>query len=237
LKYYRLMTALPALPDEVAPLSVPFKNIVEQILDETSTSSHGELVNSILYIIDTANAENILLGRETFDERGVHSREDFETIYNLPDFIQEVVTSDDGSPPDQIVKKLWEGYFNFLLDLASASSSAFLRGFVEFEIGIRNAVAKQRAEQIGIDSESAQVAGGENAAMFQALVMRASEAEDPLKRELVIDNERLNLYRELEGIDGFSVDALLAYIAGAILIDSWSQGTETDPKKLLEVFA
>lgn len=237
MKYYRLMTALPPLPDEVAPLSVPFKNIVEQIVDETSGTTDGELVNSILYIIDTANAENILLERELFDERGVHPREDFETIYNLPPFIQEVITSDDGSLPDAIVRKLWEGYFNFLLELSRDSSSSFLKGFAEFEIGIRNAIARQRAESLGVDSDQAQVAGGENATLFSALILRASEAEDPLKRELVIDNERLNLYRELEGIDGFSIDALLAYTAGAILIDSWSQGTQTDPKKLLEVFA
>lgn len=231
------MTALPPLPDNVAPLPVPFRSIVEQVLEETGGTSHEELVLAVLFIVDTANAQHIILGHDSFDERGVCSREDFDTIFNLPPFIQEIMSSDDGSGHDQIVKNLWEGYFQYLLETASEKGSAFLRNFSEFEVGIRNAVAKQRAETLGLDSEAAQVASGENASLFHGLVMKASEAEDPMKRELVIDNERLSLYRELEGIDGFSIDALLAYIAGALLIDSWSRGTETDPKNLLEVFA
>ena len=237
MKFYRLMTSLPMIPDEVAPLSVAVDEIVAQILDEVS-GAQRELVDALLWQVDAANAEAILLGTVLFDPWGTLSREDFETRLNLPPFLDDVFRSTEtAGQPAQLVQMVWESYYGALIELAERHSCRFLRSFAQFETGLRNAIAKKRAEVLSTDVDAAQVLGGADALLYQQLVLRASEAEDPQAREMILDRERIALYQELEGIDPFGLDALLAYLASALVLDSWRMDKEVDPENMLEVFA
>lgn len=236
MKYYRLVTALPQLPDGFGPLAVPLPEIVTEVLDEVD-GSDAELVRALLWFIDTANAENILLGRSHFDPRGTCTREQWETRQDLPSFLDEILRSEESLQPAQQVARLWNAYFSQLAAIAEKHQNSFLSQFVEVETGLRNAVARLRAEQMSIDPDLAMVAGGEGALQYQALALRAAESADPEARERVLDRERLAIYQEIEGIDPFSIDAVLAYIACALVLDSWRAAEETDPETMLEVFA
>ncbi len=133
--------------------------------------------------------------------------------------------------------RLWNAYFSRLATIAEKHQNRFLAQFVEVETGLRNAVAHIRAEQMSIDPDLAMVAGGDGAQQYQAMALRAAEAPDPPSRERLLDREKLAIYQEIEGIDPFSIDAVLAYLACALVLDAWRAGEETDPETMLEVFA
>ncbi|MBU1537675.1 hypothetical protein KKF84_20335 [Myxococcota bacterium] len=231
------MTALPTLPDEVVPLSQPVAEIVCQVLEEVG-GAHRELIDALLWQIDAANAESVLLGKDLFDPRGTLPREEFDTRLNLPPFLDEVFRSaDTAGQPQVTVQLIWESYYNALIELGDKHSCRFMRSFVQFETGLRNAIAKKRAEVLSLDADAAQVLGGADAMFYAQLVLRAQEAEDPQAREMILDRERLALFQELEGIDPFAIDALLAYLASALVLDSWRVEKDVDPETMLEVFA
>ncbi len=236
MKYYRLVTALPPLPEGFGPPPAPLPEIVQDILDEVD-GADAELVQALLWFIDTANAESILLGRSHFDPRGTCTREQWDARQDLPVFLDEILRSEESLQPAQQVARLWNAYFAQLAAIAEKHGNHFLSCFVEVETGLRNAVARLRAEQMSIDPDLAMVAGGEGAAQYQAAALRAAEAPDPQARERVLDRERLAFYQEIEGIDPFSIDAVLAYLASALVLDAWRVTEETDPETMLEVFA
>lgn len=236
MKYYRLVTALPSLPESFGPITVSLPEIVEHVLDEVD-GADAELVRALLWFIDTSNAESLLLGRSYFDPRGTCTREQWEMRRDLPDFLDEILRSEESLQPAQQVSRLWNAYFSCLASIAEKHKNRFLFQFVEVETGLRNAVARVRAEQMSIDPDLAMVAGGESAQQYQAIALRATEAPDPQLRERVLDRERLAIYQEIEGIDPFSIDAVLAYIACALVLDSWRATEDTDPETMLEVFA
>ncbi len=236
MKYYRLVTALPPLPDGFSPLPVPLQEIVQLILDEVD-GIDAELIHAVLWFIDTHNAEMILLKRSHFDPRGTCSQEQMETRQMLPAFLDEILRSEESLQPAQQVARLWNAYYLALAEIAERTRNRFLSEFVEMEIGLRNAIARQRAERMNVDPDLAMVQGGEGAGLYHGLVLRAAEAPDPESRERILDRERVNLIQELEGIDPFSIDAILAYLSVALVVDSWRVTEETDPETMLEVFA
>jgi vacuolar-type H+-ATPase subunit C/Vma6 len=234
--YYRLVTALPPLPDGFGPLSVPLPEVVALILDEVD-GDHAELVHALLWFIDTQNAEALLLKKSFFDPRGTCTQEQLETRQSLPAFLDEILRSEESMQPAQQVARLWNAYFAQLTAVAEKHRNRFLSEFVELETGLRNAIAHLRAEQMSVDPDLAMVQGGEGASLYQALVLRAAEAPDPESRERLLDRERVALYQELEGIDPFSIDAILSYLSAALVLDAWRVTEATDPETMLEVFA
>ena len=236
MNYYRLVTALPPLPDGFGPLAVPLPEVVAQILDEVE-GADAELVHALLWFIDTQNAEAVLLKKSHFDPRGTVTLEQLETRQGLPAFLDELLRSEESLQPAQQVSRLWNAYFAQLNAIAERLDNRFLSEFVELETGLRNAVARVRADQMSVDPDLAQVHGGEGAGLYQALVLRAAEAPDPEARERLLDRERVALYQELEGIDPFSIDAILSYLSAALVLDAWRVSEATDPETMLEVFA
>ncbi|MBU1243277.1 DUF2764 domain-containing protein [Myxococcota bacterium] len=236
MNYYRLVTALPPLPDGFGPLSVPLPEVVALILDEVD-GDHAELVHALLWFIDTQNAEALLLKKAFFDPRGTCTLEQMETRQSLPAFLDEILRSEESLQPAQQVARLWNAYFAQLTAVAEKHKNRFLSEFVELETGLRNAIAHLRAEAMSVDPDLAMVQGGEGASLYQALVLRAAEAPDPETRERLLDRERVALYQELEGIDPFSIDAILSYLSAALVLDAWRVTEATDPETMLEVFA
>ncbi|MDA3864970.1 MAG: DUF2764 family protein [Deltaproteobacteria bacterium] len=238
MKYYRLMTSLPPVKGDLKSTSIPsLSKITHQIFSEVG-GRDKDLVSSILWFVDTANAEAILFEKDFFRKSGTLSREDFENKLDLPPFLDNIFRMEQGVVQKEILlKKLWESYFNALIEISRKYNSKFLQGYTEMEIGLRNAVAAARAKKLGIEEGKIQIFNGKNSFQYGSLVLRASEAKDPQERELVIDKARLAYYLELEGIDPFSIDAVLAYLAKAMVIDSWKTEKDADIEKMLEVFA
>ncbi len=56
---------------------------------------------------------------------------------------------------------------------------------------------------------------------FSTLVTRLKGAGNPLEAERLVDEERLRQITRCEGIAGFSIDALLAYVARSRVYSRW----------------
>lgn len=238
MKYYRLMTSVPPVKGDLKSTSTPSLSKISQLIFTEVEGSDKELVSSILWFVDTANAEAVLLDKDHFRESGTISKEEFENKLDLPPFLDNIFRMEQGVVQQEILlKKLWESYFNALIEISRKHNSKFLQGYTEMEIGLRNAIAAVRAKELGVEEGKIQIFNGKNSFQYGSLVLRASEAKDPQERELVIDKARLAYYLELEGIDPFSIDAVLAYLAKAMVIDSWKTDEDADIEKMLEVFA
>ncbi len=235
MKYYRLLTSLPPLPETVAPLPIGLSEILAEVRADVE-GRDARLMSALLWLIDTANAERMFLGQDVFDPRGMLTREQLENRRDLPDFIEDFLAGEDsGLKPQASVERLWTMCFEAMVDVAEQHGSDFLREYALMEIGIRNALARVRAEESGHEGEVPQILGGEGADAYSALVMRAMEARDPAERAKRLDSEKISYIKELEGIDPFSADALMAYVATALILDQWKK-EELSPDKLLEVF-
>ena len=72
---------------------------------------------------------------------------------------------------------------------------------------------------------------------MQGLISALAEAANPMERERMLDSARLKMVDTFAGVDPFSTDAALAYLAALLILDRWDVGETADVAKMLEVFA
>ena len=239
MKYYRLLSMVPALPEvpEAPPLSL--ENLIE-VCGEDVAGKDLELVHALLGFLDCRNVEALLRGHDTFDERAPISREQLEERQELPDYLAEFLEAhDSGSISDDYpFDALWRDYFTQLYEEADRSGSTFLKEWSVYEVTLRDAITRQRAEALGekADLRVSGVAAGEGEG-HGALLSTLSEAANPMERERLLDTARLAKIDSIAGIDPFSTDAVLSYVAATMILDRWDVGKSADVTKMLEVFA
>jgi len=239
MKYYRLLSMVPALPEapEAPPLSL--ENLVE-VCGEDVAGKDLELVQALLGFLDCRNVEALLQGHDTFDERAPLSRVALDEREDLPEYLEAFLEAhDSGSISDDYpFDALWRDYFTHLYETADLSGSAFLMEWSVYEVTLRDAITRQRAESLGDKAEmrmsGVAAAEGEN---HGALLSTLSEAANPMERERLLDTARLAKIESISGIDPFSTDAVLSYVAATMILDRWDVGKSADVTKMLEVFA
>ncbi len=238
MKYYRLLSMFPALPEapEAPPISLDAAR--EAILEELSEHDRV-LAAALLGFLDCRNVEALLQGHDVFDQRALLSGEQLRERSDLPPYLADFLESwDSGALSDDYpFEALWRGYYSYLLELADHEHSVFLQEWVTFEITLRDTLAKRRAEAMGRKGEGntsgIAVQGGEN---HSALLSAITEASSPMDQERILDQARLGKIESISGIDPFSTDAALAYLAASLILDRWNIGKSADIAKMLEVF-
>ena len=239
MKYYRLLSMVPALPETPDAPPMSLENLIE-VCGEDVGGKDLELVHALLGFLDCRNVEALLLGHDTFDARAPISREQLEERQELPDYLAEFLEShDSGSIADDYpYDALWRDYFTHLYEVAESSGNGFLEEWSVYEVTLRDAITRQRAEALGekADLRVSGVAAGEGEG-HGALLSTLSEAANPMERERLLDTARLAKIDSIAGIDPFSTDAVLSYVAATMILDRWDVGKSADVTKMLEVFA
>ncbi|MFC1923752.1 DUF2764 family protein [Chloroflexota bacterium] len=141
----------------------------------------------------------------------------------LPDYLNAQATEDDLQSPADL---LWANYYQHAFDVANGSSgSDFLKKWIAFEIGLRNALVLARAKSLGLDSHSYMVVDDIGSAKneFDSLVTEWSSASDPLEGLRVLDRGRWRWINQNDDWFGFSDDELAAYAAKLILLKRWKR--------------
>jgi hypothetical protein len=238
MKYYRLLTALPALPDSPGRSQITLEEVIS-MFQQDLVEEDWVLAEAVLRWLDCENYEAKITGRQIFDERARLKRESLDDRRELPDFIVDFAEAlESGSlggsyPPDE----LWRAYHRNLTEAAKIHHCPTLGEWASWEGGLRNALARIRAQAMGADLEGRLFEDAEDESLYSELVVWAGEAADPLERERILDQARLNKLTELAGASPFSREAALCYLTAILVLDRWYLPKDVDAEKLLEVFS
>ena len=141
----------------------------------------------------------------------------------LPAFLLPDDPSDGQDNPRLAVDAIWSRYFYRAAQVAKGTGSQFLKGWVGFEVGLRNAVATARAQGLDLDPAAYLVAPelGDRDQDFSAVVSAWSSAADPLAGQEVLDKARWEWVEEHGRWFSFKADEIEAYAAKLILLHRW----------------
>lgn len=217
--YYIL--SLLKTPDDLGsppPMTLPdFLDHVREIDGNTS------LIEAIFLSDDLLQHQAYLSGElENFDPV-VLSEAQIKDEEPLPDYLSTQAIEDDLQNP---IDSLWANYYQHALDVANdRGGSDFLKKWIAFEIGLRNALVMARAKSLGLDPYSHMVVDDIGSAKdeFDSLVIEWSSASDPLEGLRVLDRARWRWINENDDWFGFSDDELAAYAAKLILLKRWKR--------------
>lgn len=239
MKYYRLLAMVPPLPEAPEAPPLPLEELI-QLFTEDMQESDRALAVTLLGFLDCRNIEARLQDHGVFDERAPLTTEALDEKTELPEYIGEFLEAYEAGSlnEDYGFDALWRAYFTHLVETADLCRSPFLREWAGYEITLRDALARQRAEALG-DKGDMRVSGvpvdaGED---HGSLLSTLAEAANPMERERLLDTARLAKIDSISGIDPFSTDAALAYLAATLILDRWDVGKAADVAKMLEVFA
>ncbi len=233
--YYRLMTVLPALPDRPEPPAWRLEQVWAAVAEELEGRAL-EAAQAVIEFLDCRNLESILLDRQAFDERARLTREQLAEREGLPEYMANFLAAwDSGAVSGPYpLDGLWRAYFSHLHEIGVRARSRFLQDWATWEVAVRNALARERAGKLGWEAEArlAEPLHGEPAT--EELLVQVREATEPLERKRILDQARLQAIEALAGRDPFGLDAVLAYLASMLVLDSWVVPAEVDLDELLE---
>ena len=247
MKYYRLMCSLPPLPliPQTPPMSL--RDVAEALHVDLSPN-HWCLAHSLLLAEDVHQLEALISGvieSPTPDIAfSAFSLFADPVLVDWPEFAIDVrqQVQDATVSIDEAIGKLWCGYFAMLSELASQSRSAFLAEYVAFEVPLRNALARYRADRIGRDVTDHLLDESTGGYRPDDLVSQFVEQTDPVEKDKLVDTARLVAFDSFAGTDPFGIDAVLAYVASATVLQRWAfadvhrDSESTDVKQMLEVW-
>jgi len=141
----------------------------------------------------------------------------------LPDFLTTPAVEND---IHNSIDSIWDSYYHHVLDIAGGSGgSDFLKKWVAFEVGLRNALVVARAKSLDIDPHSYLVADNVGSAKneFDSVVSEWSLASNPLEGSKVLDQARWRWIGQNDNWFSYSDDELAAYAAKLILLKRWKR--------------
>jgi hypothetical protein len=229
------MTLLPALPEKPQPPPMPLEEVLVHLRDSLD-GDDWEAADALLQTLDCRNVEAVVRDWPIFDDRALRPKHAIEDHEDLPAYMDEFLMAwEAGSlPGDYPLGKLWQGYFRNLMETAERVGSTFLKEWLTWEISLRNELAEERAERLDWSVDEHLLEPPHGQPTHQDVLVRMREASDPLDRQRKLDGARLAAIEAFSGIDPFSVDAVLSYVAAVLILDGWRLPESPEPEKLLE---
>jgi hypothetical protein len=222
---YYLLTALPGLGDQLDnPIPLSPKELLEHV---RGNSAPEALVKAILLGDDLLQRQSFLAGETPEPAAVVLSDAQIRNEEPLPAYLQEVIASESTAniADNFLLDRLWEAYYRYGKEAAEKCNSAFLSGWIGYNVGLNNALVTARARALDLEVEGYLVA--EDLASedddFASVVNEWSGAAQPLDGLLVIDTARWDWLMEHEAWFSFSDDELAVYAAKLMLQARWQR--------------
>jgi hypothetical protein len=214
------------LPDLKLFGSVP--PIAKQELLAVVTESGGpaDVVRTLLLSDDLLQREAVLVGEVEPDQADL-------TIFSLQEANDERflpvlwAPAQEDEPEDSRIliaaDRIWRRYFNHAAEIARRTHTNFLAAWVGFEVGLRNAAAKARAEALELDPGNYVVAPelADPEIRFDNILGDWIAASNPLDGFRVMDRARWEWLTDHERWYSFSDDEIAAYTAKLMLLHRW----------------
>ncbi len=222
-QYFRL-TALPVLdpPPADPPLSL------EDFYRDVPAGRPGRLARMILLSHDLLLREALRSGEIESASPVVLSQEQLRGDAPVPAELEP--SSETPEAPAFPQDALWSAYYRHAVALADAERSGFLREWVGWEVGLRNALAIARARALGMDPGRYAVALDLQQFEGEAEAAEASwsAATDPLTglQALLMASWRWIDHREPWFT--FEDDEFAAYAAKLVLLHRWHRSVEPE---------
>ncbi|MHC4323993.1 MAG: DUF2764 family protein [Planctomycetota bacterium] len=225
-RYEYLLSVLPTLEPMggIPPLSK--QDFLEQVIDSNGPVSTVEmlLLNDDLLQYQAFLAEEI---KEDRIDLAILSLDKAEDESVLPDFLLPKETTEEQQEEQQSMRLsvdgIWERYFHHAASVAKRAQSSFLKAWVGFEVGLRNALAAARAQTLELEPEAYLVAPelADNKINYHHIVSEWSGASNPLNAQRVLDEARWDFCEEHGGWYSFHACEIEVYAAKLMLLHRW----------------
>jgi hypothetical protein len=214
-RFYYLVTSLPALGalGSAPPLSP--RGLLERL-----DAAPLDLATAIFLPDDLLQRESFLAGRREPFEPAVLTSEQIRGEAPLPALL------DPHSPAKTravAADAVWEACYAHAAAMARRHASRLLAEWVRYEVGLRNALAADRARLLGLDPESWLVARelGAPQEEFAGAVRAFAAAPDPLRAQRALDRARWSWSLDHDDWFGFGQDEVAAYALRLGWIARW----------------
>ena len=143
----------------------------------------------------------------------------------LPDYLMPDNTDDTQDNTYKAIDDIWARYFRYAFKTAKQAKSTFLKAWVGFEVGLRNALSTARADTLDLDVQPYLVTPdlGSNDMDFSGIITQWSSASDPLGAMEILDKARWAWLEEYGLWYSCKADEIEAYAAKLILMQRWQR--------------
>ena len=230
-RYDYILSALPALEPigSIPPISkIDFINMISG--DKNLVS----VVEMILLNDDLTQYEAFLSGETDKDklDLAVISFESNESKPVLPDFLLYEEQKHDKSQDHLASDNLWARYFTHAAEVAKYKSK-FLKAWIGFEVGLRNALTAARALTLNLDPNPYLVC--QDLAYYEGdynnIISAWNAAPNPLLAMEILDKTRWDWLEEHGAMYSFTADEIEVYAAKLALLHHWRRILSGSEKK------
>jgi hypothetical protein len=221
-RYDYLLSVLPTLEPigSIPPLSK--QSFLEQVIDSNGPVGTVEM----LLLSDDLMQYQALLAEEIGQDRtdlAILSLDKAENESVLPDFLLPIETMEKQDSTRLYVDEIWARYFHHAASVAKRTGSSFLKAWIGFEVGLRNALASARAQILELDSAAYLVAPelADKNTDYSHIVSEWSGASEPLTALKVLDEARWDWCEEHGGWYSFHACEIEVYAARLVLLHRW----------------
>lgn len=216
--YYDL-TSLPALVSLGGDPPIRPSELMDRFSSEQVVV---ELMRAIFLENDLLLRESLLSGyiKEVKGEESlVLSKSQLEGSEPLPEYLSRRTDATYLIEADYI----WDSYFRYLLDVSSRLGVDFLAKWARFDLTLRNAIARERANRLKIEPEGYIVASDleDKELELSEVISSWSGAEDPVDAQKIITMARWQWVCENDFWYTFRLDELAVYAVKLSLVDYW----------------
>jgi hypothetical protein len=220
---YYLLATLPPLDPPGSPPPVPLAQLMARL-----SGRGAELAGVIILSDDLLQREAALSGELERPEPAVLTLEQATGKASLPGELEAPPSRVEAStiPSDAV----WRGYFFHAAAVAGRTGSRFVREWVGYQVGVRNALAAARARTLGLDRSRFRVARAleRRSAEVDTAVDLWGAADDPLRAIQALIGAEWRWIEHVEPRYTFQDDEFAAYAAKLVLVHRWHR-IETGP--------
>ena len=221
-RYDYLLSALPGLDTFGVNPPMSKQDLLDRLFE---ANGPVQTVKVLLLMDDLVQREAILSGELSADQATfcVLSEVDADNRPVLPAYLLPESGSEDHDNARLNIDALWGAFFTHAWATAKRSGSAFLKAWVKFEVGLRNALVGARAHTLDLDPTTYLVTPelADSSADYTGILAAWSSAPDPLSALEALDKARWDWIEENGNWYSFQAQELEAYAAKLVLLHRW----------------
>ena len=221
-RYDYLLSALPALEPIGSVPPMAKSDFFAMVRDSKGSV---KTIETILLSDDLSQYEAFLVKEITEDriDLAVLSLEKSENEPVLPEFLLPEEQAQQKENSRLAADDLWSRYFRYAARVAKHNGSRFLKAWIAFEVGLRNALTTARAQILDLEPEAYLVCPelADTDTDYSTIISAWQAGSNPLTSLEVLDKAKWDWLDEHASWYSFSAGEIEVYAAKLILLHHW----------------